>query len=123
MNNENLYTDSVPIENVCGENEGTAYFEYLNFREADLFTVICLPEKDGKYPTVIFRSPYVDADQDRLEEGDYGIRDDINQISHFSSPEENRRFKAAHGALQSQCSAFLHNFSLHLSFFLTYSQK
>ena len=34
--------------------------EYLDFNSASFFTVILLPEKDGKFPTVIARCPYVD---------------------------------------------------------------
>ncbi|MEE1198010.1 MAG: CocE/NonD family hydrolase [Acutalibacteraceae bacterium] len=45
-----------------------AYFEYLNFNAADLFTVVCRPKKEGTYPTVITRSPYVDADELLSEE-------------------------------------------------------
>lgn len=37
-----------------------SYYQYLFVNGAELFTVCCLPEKDGKFPTVIFRSPYVD---------------------------------------------------------------
>lgn len=36
------------------------YHKFLNYHDADLFTVVCLPEKEGKFPTVIFRTPYVD---------------------------------------------------------------
>ena len=43
------------------------YYRYLKVDNAELFTVICLPDKCGKYPTVIFRNPYVDADE-RLSE-------------------------------------------------------
>jgi len=45
------------------QNNVYAYFEYLNFNAADLFTVVCRPKKEGTYPTVIMRSPYVDADE------------------------------------------------------------
>lgn len=36
-------------------------FYYIAINDVELFTVCCLPEKDGKFPTVIFRSPHVDA--------------------------------------------------------------
>ena len=36
------------------------YHEFLNYNDADLFTVVCLPEKSGTFPTVIYRTPYVD---------------------------------------------------------------
>ena len=35
-------------------------FSYVNTLGVRLFTVICLPDALGKFPTVIFRSPYVD---------------------------------------------------------------
>ena len=39
------------------------YYRYLNVDSAELFTVVCLPDKCGKYPTVIYRNPYVDSDE------------------------------------------------------------
>ena len=45
-----------------------SYFEYLNFNSADLFTVICLPNESGKFPTIVRRDPYVDADEFRGED-------------------------------------------------------
>ena len=45
-----------------------AYFEYINSHGADLFTVVLLPEADGKFPTVIVRTPYVDWLEDKTEE-------------------------------------------------------
>lgn len=39
------------------------YYEYLEIHGAELFTVISLPDGDGVYPTVIYRTPYVDADE------------------------------------------------------------
>ena len=44
------------------------YCEYINFNGAKLFTVACIPEKEGEFPTVIFRSPYVDDAQNMTEE-------------------------------------------------------
>lgn len=46
----------------------SVYFEYLAFNEAKLFTTICLPDKNGKFPTVIMRSPYFDDDEFLSEE-------------------------------------------------------
>ncbi len=43
------------------------FYTYLNFNNADLFTLAWLPD-EGKFPTVIFRSPYVDNLQDWDEE-------------------------------------------------------
>ena len=39
------------------------YHKYLFNNNAELFTVICLPDGDGAYPTVIFRTPYVDSEE------------------------------------------------------------
>ena len=36
------------------------YHKYLLNAEAELFTVVCLPLAEGRYPTVIYRTPYVD---------------------------------------------------------------
>jgi len=43
------------------------YNEYIDVGGAPLFTFIGLPEKDGKFPTVIFRSPYVDAHSEKTD--------------------------------------------------------
>ena len=40
-----------------------AYYKYLSNNNADLFTVICLPDDKGTYPTVIYRNPYVDSEE------------------------------------------------------------
>ena len=45
-----------------------SYYTYLSVEGADLFTVICLPDKCGKYPTVIYRNPYVDSDESLSED-------------------------------------------------------
>lgn len=44
------------------------YFEYIKSGTADLYTAILLPEKNGKFPTVIIRSPYVDTLEDMAED-------------------------------------------------------
>lgn len=44
------------------------FFEYLALNEAKLFTVVCLPDNSSKFPTVIYRDPYVDADEIKTEE-------------------------------------------------------
>ncbi len=41
--------------------EHFAYYEYLPFDNERFFTVVLLPQKDGKFPCVIIRSPYVSA--------------------------------------------------------------
>lgn len=41
------------------EKDGkVTYYEYVEFEGDKLFTVICLPKKEGKFPTLILRSPY-----------------------------------------------------------------
>lgn len=44
------------------------YHEYLPYNGADLFTIVCLPQKEGIFPTVIWRSPYVDDSESLPEE-------------------------------------------------------
>ena len=44
------------------------FFEYLEFSGAKLFTVVCLPNGCGKFPTVIYREPYVDNDEELSKE-------------------------------------------------------
>ena len=39
------------------------YHKYLFNNNAELFTVICLPDSQGAYPTVIYRNPYVDSEE------------------------------------------------------------
>lgn len=36
---------------------------YVSCHGAQLFTVVCLPEPEGKFPTVIIRTPYVDNEE------------------------------------------------------------
>ena len=44
------------------------YHKYLFNNNTKLFTVICLPYREGTYPTVIYRNPYVDSDETLSEE-------------------------------------------------------
>ncbi|MBR2340478.1 MAG: CocE/NonD family hydrolase [Clostridia bacterium] len=44
-----------------------AYYDYVISRDTRLFTVIMLPSKEGKFPCIITRSPYVDGDGDVAE--------------------------------------------------------
>jgi len=44
------------------------FYEYLEIGNAELFTVICLPKSSGKFPTVIYRTPYVDSAEYQSEE-------------------------------------------------------
>ena len=45
-----------------------AYYQYVQVQETPLFTVVCLPDEKGKFPTVIMRSPYVDYAENQPEE-------------------------------------------------------
>jgi predicted acyl esterase len=40
-----------------------AYHKYLLNDGIELFTVVCLPAEKGKFPTVIYRTPYVDESE------------------------------------------------------------
>lgn len=44
-----------------------SFYKYLTFNNADLFTLVLLPS-EGKYPTVIYRNPYVDMEEHITEE-------------------------------------------------------
>ena len=44
------------------------FYRYLQINNAKLFTVVCLPKETGVFPTVIFRSPYVDDAEVLTEE-------------------------------------------------------
>lgn len=50
------------------ENESLYYYEYIESEGNKLFTAICLPERKGKFPTVIYRCPYEDYSVDMCEE-------------------------------------------------------
>ncbi len=39
------------------------FYEYLSSNDTKLFTVVYLPNETGKYPTVIYRTPYVDDEE------------------------------------------------------------
>ena len=46
-------------------------FSYCTYVESDgcrIHTTVCLPAADGKFPTMIFRSPYVDAEENLTDE-------------------------------------------------------
>ena len=43
-------------------------YQYLMCEGVPLFTVICLPDGEGQYPTVICRNPYVDDEENLSEE-------------------------------------------------------
>lgn len=50
------------------ETIGYVFSKYLEINQAELFTAVCLPKNCGKFPTVICRSPYVDAAEQQTEE-------------------------------------------------------
>ncbi len=43
-------------------------YEYLYFNNASLFTVIYLPKKEGKFPTIIYRTPYANDSSEISEQ-------------------------------------------------------
>ena len=49
------------------------HVEYIEFDDAHFFTVVLLPQKEGVFPTVIFRTPYVQStvemSDDEVEQG------------------------------------------------------
>ncbi|MBR4867377.1 MAG: CocE/NonD family hydrolase [Clostridia bacterium] len=45
-----------------------SYYLYIPHDGVELFTVVVLPQKEGKFPTVIMRNPYVDFFQDMAED-------------------------------------------------------
>jgi len=49
-------------------SEHTVRYEYITVNGAELFTLILTPEKCGRFPTVIMRSPYVDTYENMTEE-------------------------------------------------------
>lgn len=51
-----------------------AYHTYLSVEGAEIFTVVCLPEREGRFPTIIMRSPYVDSEQGQTEQEIVGSR-------------------------------------------------
>lgn len=54
--------------------------EYIKFNNATFFTVVLLPQKFGSYPTVIFRSPYV---QNTENMSDYEV--ELNCLNLYST--------------------------------------
>ena len=48
--------------------EQHGYYKYLSFGGADFFTVVLLPHRSGRFPTVISRSPYVGAAEKESEQ-------------------------------------------------------
>jgi len=39
------------------------YSQYVPCGGAELFTVVCLPATGGRFPTVVYRRPYVDDEE------------------------------------------------------------
>ena len=47
---------------------GCVFHKYLDIDNAKIFTIVCLPQGSGKFPTVIYRNPYVDVAEQQTEE-------------------------------------------------------
>ncbi len=45
-----------------------AYSEYVKFNGESFFTIVCLPQKVGKFPVIICRSPYVGSSRSKTDE-------------------------------------------------------
>ena len=45
-----------------------SFYKYLNYGGSDFFTVVCLPDEQGKFPIVIYRNPYVSHEENVSEE-------------------------------------------------------
>ena len=45
-----------------------AFYEYYEFNGANFFTLVSKPQKEGRFPIVITRSPYVSGLKDKTEE-------------------------------------------------------
>lgn len=45
------------------------YYDYVESEGNKLYTVVLLPEKDGKFPSIIMRTPYVTSVQNKSDEG------------------------------------------------------
>ncbi|MBR4296280.1 MAG: CocE/NonD family hydrolase [Clostridia bacterium] len=55
-------------KNLSNKANHYAYYEYIEIEGNKLFTVILLPEKDGSFPTVVLRSPYVQNQAEQSED-------------------------------------------------------
>lgn len=47
---------------------GFSYITYIEYEAARLFTAVLLPQKEGRFPTVIFRTPYVQTMANRSDD-------------------------------------------------------
>ncbi|MBQ4622967.1 MAG: CocE/NonD family hydrolase, partial [Clostridia bacterium] len=59
-----------------------SYYTYLSHDGVELFTAVVLPDRVGKYPTVIMRNPYVDYFQDMAEEAVLAVM--AEQVTSFT---------------------------------------
>ena len=53
---------------MCRSKQANAFSHYLSTDGVELFTVVCLPEVCGTFPTVIMRNPYADEEENLTEE-------------------------------------------------------
>jgi hypothetical protein len=44
------------------------YYEYIRHDGEDFFTAVLLPEEDGEFPIIVWRSPYVQSTREKREE-------------------------------------------------------
>ena len=44
-------------------SEYHSYWTYVESEGYQLFTIVCLPKKTGKFPTILYRTPYANADE------------------------------------------------------------
>ena len=56
-------TKEVGIMNFQETSNGHFEVHFITSGEVQLFTVVCLPQTCGTFPTVICRSPYVDEEE------------------------------------------------------------
>ena len=55
------------------------FYKYLQINNVDLFTVVCLPEEKGSFPTVIFRSPYEEHTKELTEDETVSQLEELNK--------------------------------------------
>lgn len=53
--------------NIEETNSSCSFYNYLKFKNAELFTIVWLPQSSGTFSTVIYRSPYVDVAKQQTE--------------------------------------------------------
>lgn len=41
------------------------YYTYVNREDVSLFTIVCFPDEKEKYPVIVYRTPYVEGDENK----------------------------------------------------------